>query len=202
MVLPAFNGERLKKRLIQFDSKRQLAFAAACCERLLPNYLVFNEESGWGDITTLRNALDQVWAFLEGQGPSSQEIEDIAASCDAVTPDSEDFGSVYADLAQDACLAISNLLSYLFEGGVEKVVYAVTYATDSVDLYVQEAGDMDPNDPELEQKILTHPLMQRELAQQEKELEMIEQASSLSPEFLKQLRSAWDNNAKKATDLF
>jgi uncharacterized protein YjaG (DUF416 family) len=48
MIMPAFNGAVLKEQLRRLDSKRQLAFGAVCCERLLPNYLAFQHDAGWG----------------------------------------------------------------------------------------------------------------------------------------------------------
>lgn len=89
----------------------------------------------------------------------------------------------------------------MFENDVDKIVQAATYATDSVDLYVQEIENMSPNDPTLEKKILAHHLMQRELAQQEENLKMIEQTPSLSREFLAQLKQSWGNNGKSNLDI-
>ncbi len=201
MAMPAFNGFTLKERLKKLDSKRQLTFAALCCERLLPNYLTFQQDTGWGDIGPVRQALDCVWAFLHDQAPSSQEIKNAIVSCESVAPNSDDFVSLYVTSAQDACFAVCGLLDYLLENDVDKVVRAATYATDSVDLYVQEIENIAPNDPQLEQKILTHRLMQRELDQQEQDLKAIEQASSLNQEFLAQRKSAWNNNGKSNLDL-
>lgn len=103
--------------------------------------------------------------------------------------------------AQDACFAVCGLLDYLLESDVDKIVQAATYATDSVDLYAQEIESMAPNDPQLEQKILTHRLMQRELAKQEEDLKAIELASSLNQEFLAQRKASWNNNGKSNLDL-
>lgn len=201
MVLPAFNGEALMERLIRLDNKRQLAFGAVCCERLLPNYLAFQKNAGWGNIDPIRKALDYVWWSLSNQPPSSQEIKNMIASCESAAPDSEDFDSLYVTSAQDVCFAVCGLLDYLLEGDVGKVVQAATYATDSVDLYVQEIENMAPDDPQLERRILTHRLMQRELAQQEQDLKAIEQAPSLSQVFLAQLKVSWNNNGKSNLDI-
>lgn len=201
MVLPAFNSEVLKDRLIKLDSKRQLAFGAVCCERLLPNYLAFQKDAGWGNFDLVRKALDCVWASLNGRTPSSQEIKEITTSCESAAPDSEDFDSLYVTSAQDACFAVCSLLDYLLESDVLKVVQVATYATDSVDLYVQEIESMAPNDPQLEQKILMHRLMQRELAQEEADLKTIELAPSLNQDFLVQLKTSWNNNGKSNLDL-
>jgi uncharacterized tellurite resistance protein B-like protein len=80
-------------------------------------------------------------------------------------------------------------------------VQTAVYATDSVDLYVQEIENMAPNDPELERKILMHHLMQRELTEQQRNLKMIEQAFALTPEFLTQLKESWDNKGKSNLDI-
>lgn len=201
MVMPAFNCSALRVRLKKIDSKRQLAFGALCCERLLPNYLAFQQDTGWGDIAPVRKALDCVWAFLHGQTPSIQEIKDATVSCESAVPNSDDFVSLYVTSAQDACFAVCGLLDYLLEKNVDMVVQVATYATDSVDLYVQEIESMAPNDPQLEQKILTHRLMQRELSQQEEDLKAIELAPSLSQEFLAQRKASWNNNGKSNLDL-
>ena len=201
MVLPEFNAEFLKERLIKLDSKRQIAFGAICCERLLPNYLAFQKDAGWGDINPIRKALDLVWFYLNGETRNIQEIKDLTDSCESVAPSSDDFESLYVTSAQDACFAVCCLLDYLLENDVGKIVQVATYATDSVDLYVQEIENMAPNDPELEQKILTHQLMQKELTQQEENLKAIEQASALDSNFLAQLKASWNNNKKSNLNL-
>lgn len=201
MVLPAFNANSLRTRLIKLDSALQLAFGAVCCERLLPNYIAFQSDTGWGNVAPIRKALDFVWSSLESKSLDTQAVKSITESCESVAPDSEDFESLYVSSAQDACFAVCGLLDYLLENDVDKIVQAATYATDSVDLYVQEIENMAPNDPELEQKILNHRLMQRELAQQEKNLADIEQATTLSSDFLDGLKQSWNNEGKSNLDL-
>ncbi|WP_137940382.1 DUF416 family protein [Chitinivorax sp. B] len=201
MMMPAFNSAVLKARLSKLGDKQQLAFGALCCERLIPNYLMFQQDAGWGDNVPVRKALDCVWAYLHDQTPSSQEIKNATASCESAAPNSEDFASLYVTSAQDACFAVCSLLDYLFKNDVDRVVQVATYATDSVDLYVQEIEGMEPNDPQLEQKILAHRLMQRELTQQEADLKAIELAPSLSQEFLAQRKASWNNNGKSNLDL-
>jgi len=201
MVLPAFDASSLRARLEKLVSGKQLAFGAVTCERLLPNYAAFQKDTGWGDVALLRKALDFVWSSIGSESIDARRARSITTSIEAVTPDSEDYETVYADLAQDACLCVLNLLGFLSEKDVDKIIYAVTYAADSVDLYVQEIENMAPNDPELEQKILNHRLMQRELAQQEKNLADIEQASALSPDFLNALKASWNNEGKSNLNL-
>jgi hypothetical protein len=148
------------------DHKQQLAFGASCRERLLPNSSAFQRDTGWGDISPVRRALDFVWSFLYGESIDLDEAEGITAACEAVTPSSDDFESLYVTAAQDACFAVCSLLDCLRQDDVERIVQVATYATDSVDLYVQEVENMAANDPQLERKILAHRLMQRERCSQ------------------------------------
>lgn len=197
----AFNGDALLKRLKQLRDKQQLAFGASCCDRLLPNYLAFQNDTGWGDIEPLQKALDLVWSFLEGQSYSADNIRQLAALCENVAPDSEDFTSLYVSFAQDACFAICGLLDFLLVSDARKIVQAATYAMSSVDLYVQEIENMESNAPDLEQKILAHPLMQRELKKQREDFENIAQAPILNADFLVHLRNSWGNSGKSNLDL-
>jgi uncharacterized protein len=201
MVLPAFNAKRLKERLVQLDKKQQLAFGAVCCERLLPNYVAFQQDSGFGNSASLREALNFVWAFLGGQSPSASEIEEVTITCESVAPNSEDSSSLYVTAAQDVCFAICSLLDFMREYNPEKIVQVATYATDSVDLYVQETESLAPSDPDIEERILTHRLMQRELRQQNADLEVIESNRSLSQDFLIELKSSWNNDGRSNLDL-
>ena len=54
----------LRARLVKLDPDQQLVFGTVCCERLLPNYIAFQKDAGWGDITPVRKALDFVWLSL------------------------------------------------------------------------------------------------------------------------------------------
>lgn len=194
----AFNGDVLKDQLSQLDSQRQLAFGASCCERLLPNYEAFYIDTKWGDLGPIREALDLVWSSLEGQVHSPEIVVQSITLCENAAPDSEDFTSLYVSFAQDACFSVCGLLDFLLDNNVKEIVQAATYATSSVDLFVQEIENMRPNDPDLEQKILSHPLMQRELEKQQADLKSITQAPVLDAEFLTQLRNSSSNNGQPA----
>ena len=201
MAMPSFNSSKLKERLTKLNSKQQIAFGALCCERLLPNYLAFQQDSGWGNTSLVRNALDTVWSYVNEQPEHLLEIQKAVENCESAIPDSDDFDSLYVTSAQDACFAICSLLDYIVDNDLSKIVQAANCSTDSVDLYVQEIENMSPNDPNLEQKILMHPLMQRELSQQESDIEAIAAVQSISPEFIGQRIASWNNNGKSNLDL-
>ncbi len=201
MTMQAFNSESLKASLSRLNQKQQLIFGAMCCERLLPNYLMFQKDVEWGDINSIHRALDCIWKSLKGNKVTKKNIDLLIESCEKVIPDSDDFESLYVSLAQDCAFSVCCLLYYLLKSDVNKIVEVAIYATDSVDLYVQETERMDPSSPDLEKRILTHSFMQRELLTQEKNFTAIEQAPSLSTNFVNNPRNSWDNNGKSNLDL-
>jgi uncharacterized protein YjaG (DUF416 family) len=201
MMMPAYKSEVLKERLNQLDEKKQLVFGALCCERLLPNYVAFQQDTNSGNIMVVRQSLDIIWKFISNENISKKDLETQIASCEAAAPNSSEFDSLYVTVAQDACFAVCCLLDCLMNMEVDKIAQTATYATDSVDLYVQEIENMKPDDPYLENKILSHPLMQRELLQQEEDLKSIESIESLTEQFLDLRRNSWKNNRKSNLNL-
>lgn len=167
---PAFDHARTRAALARLQIHQQLAFGAACCERMLPNYETFRREVGWGDAAPLRRALDDLWLVCEGEAPPETELRDRLSQCETCAPDADAFESLHVAAAQDAVLAICAVLDFVLDHDLDRLVSTPQLATDSVDLVVQEREDMDSADPRLEQKIVAHPLMQQELVRQQRDL--------------------------------
>ena len=70
------------------------------------------------------------------------------------------------DAASAVCAALELVLADDPHGALEVAETAIN----AVDLVVQESQELDAGDPLLEAKILAHPLMQQELARQERDL--------------------------------
>ena len=166
----AFNDKRTLEVLSKMQAHQQIAFGAACCERMLPNYETFMREANWGDVGPLRRALDTAWDACEGTHPQEVQLRDLLSKCEQSAPDSEEFTSLHTASAQDAAFSVCALLDFLLAGDVDRILSVPRFSTDSVDLIVQEQEEMDPRDPLREQKILEHPLMQQELVRQRRDL--------------------------------
>ena len=201
MAIPPFDYDTLKAQLEHLDERRQLAFGAVCCERLLPNYEAFSRDAGWGDVAPLRHALDRIWDYLGGANLGAEEADAALEACEVVVPDSEDHASPYVTAAQDACFAVCALYDFVLDPQSDHIADVTRFATDSVDLYVQEIEQMRPDDPQLEQKIAGHQLMQRELAQQKRDLDAISAHPSVDATFLVVLRNSWPYPGKSNLDL-
>lgn len=165
----AFDDRQLLEALSKMEPLQQLMFGAACCERMLPSYELFMVEAASGNVQPLRDALDAIWGACAQILPK-REWSSLLAHCEQCAPESEDFDSLYTSAAQDTTFAVCALLEFLLDGNPTHVADAPRFSTDSVDLIVQERENMDPRDPDREQKILRHPLMQQELLRQQRDL--------------------------------
>ena len=192
MKFPQFKKNKLVSKINLLSEEKQIGFGAACCERLIPNYLNFQNEENWGDVGVLRIALDLVWSKIEGRVIVPSEIKLCIENIDLLTPQSENYETIFADPAQDACFAVCSLLDALIQHSSEEIAQTAAYATDSVDLFVQVSFDLDPNHPHLEETILSNPLMQQELAAQYDDLELL----SSSKNWMIELSNRWRDKGK------
>jgi uncharacterized protein YjaG (DUF416 family) len=126
----------LRPRFEALRIQRQIAFAASCCERMLPNYVAFSRIEKWGDPDLLRRSLDEVWYFLRGRPLSTNRMERLAAQCYCVIPHTEDFGSALASAALDAAISVTLTLEACANPGFENPVEVARNARDTVDMFV------------------------------------------------------------------
>lgn len=168
-----FDEDALQARSQGIGHRTRVALGVLCCERLFPNYVVFQRESGWGRPGTLREALDAVWQWLEDRSAETTALRSLQSEVEAAEPSTEDFDSLYVSAALDAATSVGALLQMVLENQEEGLAEIASYARDTVDMYVQEIERMDPADPSLEEQIRQHPLMQRELERQDKDFELL-----------------------------
>lgn len=165
----SFNEEVLSEKLDKLVYWKQLVFLVSVCQRLLPSFIVFAKEAGVHGEDVLQNALDKAWnSLLDGEFLLDLSLQQEL--CESVAPDTEEFDSKYVSSALDAAIAISLLMKAFTINETNIIVEATTLIRDSVDMYVQEIENMDPNDPNLEKRILCHELMQNELKKQKEDI--------------------------------
>ncbi len=166
--------KRLENELRELSYSGRLAFAASCCERAYPNYVIFFQRTHWGGPAALRASLNKVWDFVEGSIRASEDISELEQKCEAVTPDLDDFSTsdidVQAGAAQEAAFMVRLLLQFCRDNQVSYAVRITTFARDTIDMYVQVVENLDPSDPELDAKVAQHPLMRQEIRNQESDL--------------------------------
>ena len=198
-------GSQLKKELEKLPPMHRIAFAAACCERLLPNYNAFSRSANWGDPSVPRMALDEVWQVLQGKSVDNAKINELLE--EILREDWEDSDELidgdYAIEAVDALSAIQTTLQACLEPSVELVRYVAKGAAGSVELFV---ANTDKSilalryGPEEREAIANHPWLVRELAKQSEDLQRLQETPTLDRDFLEWLRTSFDNDGKSNID--
>ncbi|KAI9450913.1 hypothetical protein F5148DRAFT_1290478 [Russula earlei] len=143
---------------------KQLTFAYLTCERLYPNYVYFSKHFHFGEPGTLRIIIDFIYEVLLSNPYNQDQIQKYLAELEPNFPAPENFNTILASSSLDVCMAIAETLNFIADKKFQRILDISTFATDSVDMYVQELENLDYNlDPDFEVKIQSHLLMQQEL---------------------------------------
>lgn len=178
------------QRLRDLDTRQRQAFMAALCERLLPNYALYAENSLQGDVHGLRVTLDLVWEALSVRG-ARIDFERQAEKLAELEPPADD-DSFGARRALEAVVALSALLDTL-RGDAEEAVFEVSLASrGGVRAYI-ELTEGEDDETRLAALVREHPLMDDEQAFQAAVLDAVE-SHRLDRDILKALRRLGRND--------
>lgn len=134
-------AQHLLAQLEALPAQGQTAFAALCCERLIPNYQAFQVNEQWGDVSALTIALDAVWEYISGTSMDSNYVLELQAACKLVAPDTEDFTSLYAELGLTTASAVYMLLQTVLDANAQTAIRVAELAFTAVDEYLNRVAD-------------------------------------------------------------
>ena len=185
---------QLEEELLPLAFEHRVAFAACCCERLLPNYRAFSLMEGWGDYLFLRGALDEVWSWLAGERLSESNVRGAAERCAELAPDTEEFASLFVSAAGDAAAAVAYTLECCLDGEAARAATVGRLAAESVYMYLLTVNDpltdAHASDPAFEQAMESAPLMRAEVGKQRADLDRLKSLRVLNSETLRGLRES------------
>jgi uncharacterized protein YjaG (DUF416 family) len=180
----------LEEELLSLAAECRVAFAASCCERMLPNYQAFSLTEGWGDYASLRGALDTVWSWLGGEQPP-EPVQELARRCGELAPDTEEFTSLFVSAAGDAAAAVSYTLECCLDGDAARAATVGRLAAESVYMYLLTVNDpltdAHAADPSFEREMKGAPLMRAEVGKQRADLDALKSLDRLDSEILQGL---------------
>ncbi|MBO1351096.1 MAG: DUF416 family protein [Hormoscilla sp. GUM202] len=217
-----FNFKTFKKELVKLPLRHQIAFNAACCERIIPNYNAFSRVTNSGDPSVPRKALDAVWHFLEGEPMDavkyhqlreeiySLPLDDIESLIDIDSDECQNLFLYGVDAVLDA---ICQTLEACFDPNIKSFFMPVDKAREIVEFFVESLDEDFPDNidsvyPNLEildrdkMDILDkHPLSIREVAKENEDLQRLQETPILDREILEWLRTSFDNDGKSNINL-
>lgn len=181
-------SNEVRHRVNELGEAHCALFAALICDKLYPNYLLFAETENWGSPTTFRDGVELLFDMsLTGIRPVA-DAEKLVIAFDLVFPDLDDFSGITPSYAFDASTALSEALRFVLTDDKEHIVNCSTAARDTVDMFVQELHDLQPNRPDLEGLIAGDPYVIMEAARQKSLLNLLIATPVISVDLVTQLR--------------
>jgi uncharacterized protein YjaG (DUF416 family) len=198
MTWQKLNEKELVERLTSLTPEGRLAFAASCCERMIPNFDAFVLTEGVGDAIACHQALDAAWCWLSGKRIAAGEIQNLRHRCQGAISDPERFGSLWCGLATNAVSAIMDALDCCVNGLPQSAANTGILADDSVYEYISRVDEPLTSSQVQERGtgfdvwIMEHPLKKQELQKQEADIELLA-SCLLTPESVQRLRRSARN---------
>lgn len=166
-----FDKTELEGRIQQLPTINRAAFAAACAERMAPSYEAYSARSGNADFKVYNELLARLWTDLEGQRMSDAEIDaNIERAEELVPPEDSSWVPEYP-AADDAAAGLAYSFECRRNESAKEAVWAASRAYEAIDDYVITNENVDTAAPGAESEILSHRLVQAELARQSRDLD-------------------------------
>lgn len=182
-----FESNDLERQLDSMFILCRLALALSCCERLIPNYVVFSHAVDWGRPEILRMAVDQVWASLHTGSYDLDKITGLIEECNQVVPDTNDFTHPYTSAALDAGTAVVATLECCLDGNSEHVMDVISFSRDTIDMFVRARHSLESG-VQSDEVVATHPFMTTELRRLSEDVEMLCETKVFNSEFVEQFK--------------
>jgi uncharacterized protein len=189
MIISVFNARKLAKVLKGFNKVKQAAFGASCCDRLIPNYRVYQSDKKGGDIKPLFEANKTIWNWIIGIPCPRERVLTLLKECRRVMPDLDESDSEHSLYGLTASCAICAVLEFIKDKRITSIVSAAEQVTDSIDNFVQELEGMDADTEDREELILHHPLMQKELRNQLESLIYLKEVNNFDKKAANEFRA-------------
>jgi Protein of unknown function (DUF416) len=175
-----FDERKLLTELEQLTDRSRAAFAAACAERQFQCYVRYSETSKNGDHHKLARALGCIWEDLGKAQADHTALERQLEVCMSLLPSGEPDGLDDREFAENAVASVAFAIRARITGVSQEAVWAARRAYESLDHYVTNRLNPIIIEPNVEARILPHPLVQAELERQQVDLSQLHAAATTS----------------------
>lgn len=189
---------KIKQEIVQLASElpltHQLAFGATVCEKLIPDYEAFTLVHRWGNLSLLRSTLNVIWELAQGKTLTPEEVTELRAVLAHITPELDEFKSLYTMLAANATCTVDYLLQFYATHAILHIENLVKLVGNGIGYYIQGVGypsatflSQDETKRFLEW-VYNAPMLLTEYAYQKRDLELLKASPQLTVEVLSQLQ--------------
>ena len=170
-----------------FERIRALPFAYQTllglylCERMLPNYQLFHQVTGFGDPEPLRGALNALWDWSWQPTKVKVNVARWQEKVDDVTPSEHGHDMLGVYPAMDACTALSTLLQGLLDKQGSYLVDVAKVSQASVAKFLELTESADLSAEARQQLLRDHDLTHYEIDVQQALLNYLEAVAPAAP---------------------
>lgn len=175
------------ERIRALSFEYQTIMALYLCQRMLPNYELFHQVTGFGDPKPLNSALNACWDWVwqpkqvkVNFNRWQEKVEDVAPS-----EHGHDMLGVYP--AMDACTAISTLLQGLIDSNSSDMIDVAKISQASVQKFLELTEGEHLDAPDREKMLREHELTGYEIEIQQAMLHFLESLYGTQPKPSKEL---------------
>lgn len=175
------------QRIRELNYLQKAVLGAAIIERMLPNYSLFSEATGFGDEQVLRNALNLIWEKI--LLPKSKiSLEKLVEKVEPNVPELSEFDMFGTYPAIDVATALLGMLQGLMTKDEHEFVSVAKISQATVAKYIEfmlMAEDISPTN----ELVREHPQMQYEIEILAELIEHVENMGRISSESVKSLKA-------------
>jgi uncharacterized protein len=183
-----FDDKQLISQLDRLPARLRAVFAAACAERLVPNYVRYAADTGKFDRSLLTTALATLWNNIQENEHDEDALRDQVAQCELLLSD-QNFPELECDpYAEDAVVSTIYAITTRLDGSSQDAMWAARRVLDSLE-YLPLMRD-DGSGPALDDRLMAEPLVQAELLRQQadmRDLLSIAEGTTKQDEIISQL---------------
>ncbi|NSY34020.1 DUF416 family protein [Pseudoalteromonas sp. JC28] len=175
------------QRIRELNYLQKAVLGAAIIERMLPNYSLFSEATGFGDEQVLRNTLNLIWEKI--LLPKSKiSLEKLVEKVEPNVPELSEFDMFGTYPAIDVATALLGMLQGLMTKDEHEFVSVAKISQATVAKYIEfmlMAEDISPTN----ELVREHPQMQYEIEILAELIEHVENMGRISSDSVKSLKA-------------
>lgn len=146
------------------------AFAASVATRLLPAFSTLPTGQPVSADSTLSRILAELWNDLSRPSRSESELRSLLDECMSLMPTEPDDWAATRPYAEDAVSVVAYALRSRVTGSSQEAAWAARRAYETLDQYAINESGVSLQEPDKEERLVAHPKVQSELANQQQDL--------------------------------
>jgi len=173
-----FDSKQMKGQIDPLPKRLRVAFAAACTQRQLLNYVQTSAANPTGDPEAVKRILLGLWECVEHNVFEPEKIRHDLVVCEALTPshDTESFPGM--EFAQRALLSLAYAFDTALLDDSQEAVWAAQCAVEALDDYARQRFSMEHDIQGRRPRLASIPIEQAELSRQQADLEELHAAAN------------------------